>query len=205
MKRSTKPRPLGRRSEAEAETTKRGILLTARRLFADRGFEGVGLREIATEAGISHGLLRHHYGSKEAVWQAMVDATESEFVGSLTPYLMPEQGENAVDAAAELVRQFVAVAARNPDPVRLLLHEGVGGGARLASGVKYITSAHRYLAPLVQALHAQGRLEQFDSRALFHFLLFAGAAPFAVPALSHALIDSSVEEHAERLVRTLLG
>lgn len=41
--------------------------------FAQRGFEGASIREIARAAGISHGLLNLRFGSKQALWTAAVD------------------------------------------------------------------------------------------------------------------------------------
>ena len=40
------------------------------RLFADRGLDGTTVRDIAAQAGVSPGLLRHHFGSKEALREA---------------------------------------------------------------------------------------------------------------------------------------
>lgn len=40
------------------------------RLFAERGIEGTTVRDIAEMAGVSPGLLRHHFGSKEALREA---------------------------------------------------------------------------------------------------------------------------------------
>jgi AcrR family transcriptional regulator len=36
-------------------------------LFAERGVDGTTVRDIAQAAGVSSGLLRHHFGSKEAL------------------------------------------------------------------------------------------------------------------------------------------
>ena len=41
--------------------------------FAERGFEGASIREIARAAGVSHGLLNLRFGSKLALWMAAVD------------------------------------------------------------------------------------------------------------------------------------
>jgi AcrR family transcriptional regulator len=46
-------------------TARARIRDAALRLFAERGVEGTTIRDIATEAGVSSGLLRHHFGSKE--------------------------------------------------------------------------------------------------------------------------------------------
>ena len=44
---------------------------TAMRLFAERGAAGVTVREIAAAAGVSPGLVIHHYGSKNALKDAV--------------------------------------------------------------------------------------------------------------------------------------
>ncbi|MEV6966169.1 TetR family transcriptional regulator [Hamadaea sp. NPDC051192] len=48
-------------------TARARIRDAAIRLFADRGIAGASVRDIAQEAGVSSGLLRHHFGSKEAL------------------------------------------------------------------------------------------------------------------------------------------
>lgn len=42
-------------------------------LFAERGFEGASTRAIAERAGVPQGLIRHHFRSKEALFQEVVD------------------------------------------------------------------------------------------------------------------------------------
>ena len=39
-------------------------------LFAERGIEGATIRDIAQQANVSSGLLRHHFGSKEGLRDA---------------------------------------------------------------------------------------------------------------------------------------
>jgi AcrR family transcriptional regulator len=51
----------------DRETTER-LLDTAERLFAEHGFDGVGMRALAAEAGVNLGAATYHYGSKEALY-----------------------------------------------------------------------------------------------------------------------------------------
>jgi AcrR family transcriptional regulator len=51
-------------------TARARIRDAAIRLFAERGIDGATVRDIAREAGVSPGLLRHHFGSKEALREA---------------------------------------------------------------------------------------------------------------------------------------
>ncbi|MEO3810666.1 helix-turn-helix domain-containing protein [Sphaerisporangium sp. B11E5] len=55
---------------AEDLTARARIRDAALRLFAERGIDGASIRDIAAEAGVSSGLVRHHFGSKEALRDA---------------------------------------------------------------------------------------------------------------------------------------
>lgn len=66
-------RKQGRRSAQTAEETKHLILETAGKMFCTHGFEKVSLRNISEAAGVSHSLIRHHFGSKEQIWYAVND------------------------------------------------------------------------------------------------------------------------------------
>ena len=50
---------------AEDLTARARIRDAALRLFAERGLDGTTIRDIAKEAGVSGGLIRHHFGSKD--------------------------------------------------------------------------------------------------------------------------------------------
>jgi TetR/AcrR family transcriptional regulator, regulator of cefoperazone and chloramphenicol sensitivity len=51
-------------------TARARIRDAAMRLFAERGIDGATVRDIAKAAGVSAGLVRHHFGSKEALRDA---------------------------------------------------------------------------------------------------------------------------------------
>lgn len=51
-------------------TARARIRDAALRLFAERGIAAATVRDIARQAGVSSGLLRHHFGSKEALRDA---------------------------------------------------------------------------------------------------------------------------------------
>ena len=47
------------------------LIKVAMSLFSERGFDGVTVRDIATAAGVSVGLMNHHFGSKEGLREAV--------------------------------------------------------------------------------------------------------------------------------------
>ncbi len=60
-------------------TGKQRLLLSAMKLFGERGFDGVSVRDIAADANVSVGLIKHHYGSKEGLRQAVDEYFISRF------------------------------------------------------------------------------------------------------------------------------
>ena len=53
--------------------TREAILEAARRAFADRGYEGATIRDIAAWARVDPALVHHFYGSKEQLFTAAMD------------------------------------------------------------------------------------------------------------------------------------
>ena len=48
------------------------VTAAARDLFASKGFAAVSVRDIAEAAGVNHGLVHRHFGSKDAVLRAVL-------------------------------------------------------------------------------------------------------------------------------------
>jgi AcrR family transcriptional regulator len=70
-------RPPGRTVEGEA--TRRRLYETAIRLIGEQGYEATTLRDVATRAGVSAGLLYRYYPSKRSVVLALYDELSDAF------------------------------------------------------------------------------------------------------------------------------
>jgi AcrR family transcriptional regulator len=65
--------------DAQATATRRDELLAiAARLFAEKGFKNTTVRDIADAAGILSGSLYHHFDSKEAMVDELLDTFQTE-------------------------------------------------------------------------------------------------------------------------------
>jgi AcrR family transcriptional regulator len=53
--------------------TREAILAAARRQFADLGYDRTSIRQIAIEAGVDPGLVRHFHGTKQELFVAVVE------------------------------------------------------------------------------------------------------------------------------------
>ena len=59
--------------KTDALDTKEIIMQTAARLFSEKGFEAVSIRELAKEAQVNIAMIAYHYGSKEGLFKAIVE------------------------------------------------------------------------------------------------------------------------------------
>ena len=88
----------------KGEQTRRRILDTASTLFAQKSFDAVSMRAIAKEASVDPALISHYFGSKEGLFEAMIEQSigvdaiaEEMFSGDVT-----ELGATIVRAAEQL-------------------------------------------------------------------------------------------------------
>ncbi|MFC4114704.1 TetR/AcrR family transcriptional regulator [Nonomuraea zeae] len=64
------------KAERGAATRDR-VLAIATRLFAERGYDDTSIETVLQESGLSRGALYHHYAGKDALFEAVLEATES--------------------------------------------------------------------------------------------------------------------------------
>lgn len=73
------------------EETRTRILEAARKVLAERGFEGATTRAIAAEAGVAVGLANYHFSSRRQLLAEVVATSREHFLGVLEARL-PEAG-----------------------------------------------------------------------------------------------------------------
>jgi AcrR family transcriptional regulator len=56
------------------QDTREAILAAARKVFAERGYDGASIRAIATSAGVDPALVHHYFGTKEQLFTATLKA-----------------------------------------------------------------------------------------------------------------------------------
>lgn len=82
--------PKAKRVRRSPEESRARILEAAIRVIAERGPEAAGLKQVAEEAGVSHGLVAHYFGT----FEALVDAAVVECGARLRARMLARFREN---------------------------------------------------------------------------------------------------------------
>jgi AcrR family transcriptional regulator len=116
------------------------IVRTATELFAERGYDGASIDEIARRAGVSAPVLYDHFASKQKLYEHLLERTRDELLAVWREHLLTDEPAEvriprAIDAWARYVEtHFGAARMYFRDP----------------TGVPAVREFHR-------AIHAQGR------------------------------------------------
>src|SRR5215218_2008224 len=66
------------------------IINTAEKLFANRGYDGTSVRDIAEEAGVNIAMISYYFGSKEKLIQALFEERTRDIITKIESLLKDE-------------------------------------------------------------------------------------------------------------------
>src|SRR5450759_1424340 len=75
------------RSRMTGKERREQLLDVSRRLFAEKGFDGTSVEEIASRAGVSKPVVYEHFGGKEGIYAVVVDREVQALTTALTDAL----------------------------------------------------------------------------------------------------------------------
>ncbi len=108
----------------KGERTAERILDAAEQSFAERGFEGTTLRDVASRVGLRTPSLYNHFAGKESLYAAVLER-------GIGPVLEALTGDEATRDSEQVIRTVMALLEQRPSLPRLILHETLSGGQRL--------------------------------------------------------------------------
>lgn len=101
------------------------ILDAAVKLFSEKGFDGVSMRGVAQEAGVSKANIYHHFESKEALYRAILFASAAQLSGLVSALA---EGAGSFDSRIlEFASAHLSHLEGNGLTSRLILREAFSG------------------------------------------------------------------------------
>lgn len=100
------------------------ILSAALDAFAEQGFHGAAMRDIAQRAGVSQGLIPHHFGDKERLWNMVGERISEDFLDFIAPALSP--GEITAQSIPHLLEVYMQYWRAHPAALRVQLWRVLG-------------------------------------------------------------------------------
>ena len=160
------------------------ILARGLRAFAELGYDGASVRELARRLGVSHNFINDRYGSKELFWHAMIDRSLAAQVSGLSA-ILSDPGEDELTRLRNLVHAFHQANVAEPDLARILQYESIRGGPRLEYVFqRYVVPMRDVVGPLVQRLVDQGRVRPFPLDVMLYAIVAMNSVNAEVPLVS---------------------
>jgi AcrR family transcriptional regulator len=96
------------------------LLDVGRSLFAEKGFDGTSIEEIAARAGVSKPVVYEHFGGKEGLYAVVVDREVSRMLGTVTEGLSGGTARELLEQAAMALLSYVET---DSDGFRILVRD----------------------------------------------------------------------------------
>lgn len=204
-------RARGRPTAGDPSTVSTDRLLeVALDAFAERGYEGTSVRELARGLGVSHNLIPQRLGSKDDLWHRAVDHGFAQIAAALAE-VDPGAYDDDLDRLRALVVRFVEANAARPALLRIISREAITPGPRFDYLFdRYIDPVRVYGADLLAGLETEGRVRTGSVGLVYFFMTHGAGGPLALPALAERFGDAvdagdadAVRRHATEAVGLL--
>jgi len=170
-------RPRGRPPKGARPAPVNEMMLAAAEAFSIQGYNGVSLRTINDQLGVSRNLLYQRFGSKSNLWRAVVDWAFGPFVAHLAG--VDDESADPVDRLRTFVRGFIEYSATRPYLASLATLEGAAPTDRLDYLYdNYVNPLRSRVLSILEQLGRAGKIKPIPPEVLFFLITSGGTAPF---------------------------
>ncbi|NCI46982.1 TetR/AcrR family transcriptional regulator [Sediminibacterium soli] len=101
---------------------KEHIIDTAMELFAEKGFEGCSIRDLATKAGVNLAMVNYYFGSKDKLFEAIVEH-KARFMRGRLDEIAADSKLDSLQKMDAVIESYVNKIISNPSFHKLLYQE----------------------------------------------------------------------------------
>jgi len=145
----------------QADARREELLRAALRLFAERGFDGTTIADIATATGTAHGLVYHYFASKHDLLLTVLE--RFSFLPELRRLLDVSPERPTVEVLTEISVRFSALLRDRADLLRLVSRESQTNPDVAAALGDVMAEGTRLIATYLDARVAAGELRPHDT------------------------------------------
>lgn len=117
----------------DAERTQEAILVAAEDCFARLGFAGTSLQQIGEAAGVARSTPAYFFGSKEALYDAVLARAVARAQASMARAYAEGDGDRSLEDAVEsYIGAYLDFLGHDRNFVRLIQREALEDGSRVA-------------------------------------------------------------------------
>lgn len=192
-----------------SEASEKAILDAAASVFAQKGYYGARVDEIADAAGMNKAMLYYRVGDKEELYRRVVLRGQQLFTGSISA--AAASADSADGAIWKIIEAIAENAYKNSLVPSIILREIAGGGATLPEEVlNGIGELMKMLRNLVDEGVEKNLLRDIDPAAL-HFMVIGAVFTLSLTGgMRRAMIKGSAgpataEETSSALKNILNG
>jgi len=157
--------------------TRSRLLREGQRLFAVDGIRGASVRDITRAADANLGAITYHFGTKEALYDAVVESVFAQLAERVeTAARRPVSGPDRVRA---VVGALFAFFRETPETPRLVLHQVLAGDGIPPVVRPYIRRNLAAIAQVVEEGRARGEFRPVDP-TLVAFTIVSQSIWFAI-------------------------
>jgi AcrR family transcriptional regulator len=134
------------------------LIEIARGAFAERGYDGVSVEEIASRAEVSKPVVYEHFGGKEGLYAVVVDREVRQLLGQLREALTADTPRMLLEQAALALLDYIE---KSSDGFRILVRDSPPGSETVTYVSIISDAASRVEGILADQFKARG----FDAKA----------------------------------------
>ncbi len=193
------------RKAEQAERTRQALIDAAIRLFGERGYRATSIKAIAEAAGITHGVIPFHFGSKEGLLLAVVERCFETFHEAVLGPLRTRERDYGLGDLDALMDAQIRFAAEHPEIGRLfmlLMFEALGPSPELRDHFRaFHQRMHTLGCEWLRAGIARGSIRgDLDVDAAVDAML-----SFFTGVRAHSLLLASSGDGRERVYESMLA